>query len=107
MSVVEIEVRLDVSLRRVCRLSGARPGWIAELVEHGVLEVRGPTPTRWRFDQHALSRLLRARRMQRDLGLNPAGIALALELTDEVRHLRRRVHALGSTPEDPADTRPD
>lgn len=102
MSVVQIE-RVEVSLRRVCRLSGARPGWIAELVDHGVLEVRGPTPTRWRFDEHALSRLLRARRMQRDLGLNPAGIALALELSDEVRRLRQRVRTLAPASESHTD----
>lgn len=106
MRVVQIEAQLEVSLRRVCRLSGARPGWIAELVEHGVLEARGPTPTRWRFDQQALSRLLRARRMQQDLGLNPAGIALALELTDEVRMLRRRVRALAAAPEALRESRP-
>jgi chaperone modulatory protein CbpM len=63
-------------------------------VAQGVIEVRGLTPARWHFDEEALGRLLRARRLERDLGLNAAGIALALELTEEVRRLRRHLRVL-------------
>lgn len=94
MTVYRLEPGDRISLRRVCRISGTRPAWVAELVAQGVVEARGPTPTRWHFDEEALGRLLRARRLERDLGLNPAGIALALELTEEVRRLRRHLRIL-------------
>ena len=37
---------------------------------------------------------MRAHRLQRDLGLNLAGVALALELLDEIEALRSRISAL-------------
>lgn len=89
--VIRIESRTRMSLRRLCRLSGARPALVAQLVEHGVVEVRGTRPIRWTFDEAALARALRALRMQRDLGLNTAGVALAMELSDEVRRLRSQL----------------
>ncbi|HSG90281.1 MAG TPA: chaperone modulator CbpM [Pseudomonadales bacterium] len=90
-TIVTLEAHTEVSLRRVCRISNARPTWVAELVAHGVVEPLGPRPTRWRFDDRSLARLLRARRLERDLGLNPAGIALAMELSDELRRLRDQI----------------
>lgn len=94
MTVYRLEPGDRISLRRVCRLSGTRPAWVAELVAQGVVEVRGRTPAQWHFDEEALGRLLRARRLERDLGLNAAGIALALELTEEVQRLRRHLRVL-------------
>lgn len=90
-----------IGLRRLCRLTGARPAWVAELVELGVLEVRGERPGRWRFDDEALSRSLRARRLAIDLGLNPPGIALALDLADRLRRTRRELDALRGLPAGP------
>ena len=39
-------------------------------------------------------RLVRALNLQRDLDINPAGAALALELLDEIDHLRERLRTL-------------
>ena len=89
--ILSIEARTEVALRRLCRLTGARPALVAQLVEHGVVEVRGSRPLHWTFDDRALARALRALRMQRDLGLNAPGVALAMELSDEVRRLRSQL----------------
>ncbi|MEE4300705.1 MAG: chaperone modulator CbpM [Pseudomonadales bacterium] len=94
MSVIRFEMGQAIGLRRLCRLTGTRPAWIAELVAHGVIEVRGERPTRWRFDEAALGRSLRARRLAADLGLNAAGVAVAMELADRLRRTRRELDAL-------------
>jgi chaperone modulatory protein CbpM len=99
VSVVRLHRERLLSLRRLCRLTGSRPAWVAELVELGVLEARGERPTRWRFDERALTRSLRARRLAADLGLNPPGIALAFDLAERLRRTRHELDALrGSAP---------
>lgn len=76
-----------------CRVSDET---IFVLVAEGVLNPRGPTRDEWRFGIRDLGRALSAVRLERDLGLNPAGAALAIDLLDEVQRLRDRVRLLES-----------
>lgn len=69
---------------------------IVELVEEGVIEPVVRRDRRWEFTGESLVRARRAISLQRDLGLNVAGVALALDLLDELEDLRRRMHALES-----------
>jgi chaperone modulatory protein CbpM len=78
-------------LARCCELSAER---LLILVDEGILEPRGSSERDWRFDAVDLARARCARRLERDLGLNAAGIALALELLEESRALRSRVRLL-------------
>lgn len=66
--------------------------WIVLLVEEGIVEpVTGTDIRQWRFSGTSLRRVRTAQRLQHDLGLNIAGIALALDLLDEIELLRRRL----------------
>jgi chaperone modulatory protein CbpM len=78
----------------LCRLSRAH---LVELVEEGVARPVGRTPDDWRFPASDLARLRRALRLQRDLGVNPAGVALAMDLLDEIERLRARLRRLEGT----------
>lgn len=78
-----------VSLAQVSRLCRVGEAWIVELLEEGVVEAAGRGPEGPRFDALALRRLHVAARLRRDLGVNPAGAALALDLMDELAELRR------------------
>jgi chaperone modulatory protein CbpM len=49
----------------------------------------------WRFRGSALRRTRLALSFARDLEVNPPGIALALDLIDEIDALRARLHRLG------------
>ncbi len=69
---------------------------IIELVEEGVLMPVGGEPLFWRFSGIHMRRATVALRLQRDLGVNPAGAALALHLLDEVDELRARLRVLGA-----------
>jgi chaperone modulatory protein CbpM len=62
---------------------------IVELVEEGVLSVIEVHTTEWRFSGAALRRVRIALRLERDLGINLPGVALALELLEELAQLRR------------------
>lgn len=91
---IEAEIVGSLTLIELSRCSAVPVDWIVDLVEHGVLDPKGGTSRDWRFESHSLSLVIRARRLQTDLGLNLEGIALALNLLEENAALRRRLHAL-------------
>lgn len=91
-----VDERSTVTLAELCRSCDVQVEWISLLVEEGVLEpVPDTTRAHWQFARTQLPRVHTAARLQRDLGLNVSGIALALELMDEIRDLRTRLDALG------------
>jgi chaperone modulatory protein CbpM len=67
---------------------------IEEMVLHGILEPQGTTTQTWVFEYSALSRTQKALRLHRDLEINWQGIALALELLEEVQELRQALIVL-------------
>ncbi|MDA3919598.1 MAG: MerR family transcriptional regulator [Salinisphaera sp.] len=93
-----IEEHHVLSLGQICRSCGVRADWVILLVDEGVLEPLKIDETHFQFTARHMRRLHTARRLQRDLGLDIAGIALALELMDEIRELRNRLQALGEPP---------
>ena len=67
---------------------------IVALVDEGIVEPAGDERGQWRFSGAQLRRAATALRLQRDLGVTPAGAALVLDLLDEVDRLRARLRAL-------------
>ncbi|MGE0765268.1 MAG: chaperone modulator CbpM [Hyphomicrobiaceae bacterium] len=71
--------------------------WIAELVEHGVIEPIGRSRSDWKFTSLTIVRVAKARRLERDLDLNPASLAIVLDLLDQIEDLRVQLKKLQST----------
>ncbi len=90
-----IDEQSRMSLVEVCRACSRHAEWVIELVEEGVLEPVGRSPDQWRFPPTALQRALVAARLQHDLGINLAGVALALDLLDEINALRIQLRRPG------------
>ena len=91
--VLEEDVELSLAdLCRVCQLSAEQ---VFQLVDEGLLEPRGRNPGQWRFHGRSVRRVRCVMRLERDLGVNLAGAALALELLDELQRLRARLNRLG------------
>lgn len=95
LAICILEEQTQLTLADLCRACAVHAERIIELVDIGVLEPRGREPARWRFSGASLHRARRALRLQRDIGLDLAGAALALELLDEIESLRARLRALG------------
>lgn len=74
-------------LSGVCRVHEEQ---IIELVEEGVIEP-DIQQQHWVFPSTQLRRIGRAVRLQRDLEINAAGVALALDLLEEIEELRARL----------------
>lgn len=88
----DIEYSLTLAeLSRCCNVPAEK---ILVLVGEGVLNPCGHSEREWRFASVDLVRAMSALRLERDLGVNPAGAALAVELMDEMQRLRERVRLL-------------
>lgn len=79
---------LELNIHEFCLSADLPTEYLFEIIEHGILEPRGQTPEDWLFDAAALAIAKRALRLRRDLELEWAGIALALQLMDELEQLR-------------------
>ena len=90
-----LEEESGLSLQDICRVCAAQSVEIIELVHEGVLHPGGESDSDWQFTGVHVHRAQRALRLQRDLGVNLPGVALALQLMDEMEHLRARLQAMG------------
>ncbi|MEN6587530.1 MAG: chaperone modulator CbpM [Sulfuricella sp.] len=95
LAICILEEQTQLTLADLCRACAVHAERIIELVDIGLLEPHGREPARWRFSGTSLHRARRALRLQRDIGIDLAGAALALELLDEIESLRARLRALG------------
>ena len=91
-NIVEDEPRL--TMRQLCDACAVRAEYIIELVDEGCIEPSGVEKSHWCFSGVSMQRVKKAKRLQQDLGLNLAGVALAIELFDEIERLRARLERM-------------
>jgi chaperone modulatory protein CbpM len=82
-----------LTVQDLSRMCGVEESHIVEFVEEGVLTAVAIETSEWHFTGAALRRTRLALRLERDLELNLAGVALALELMEELEQLRRELRA--------------
>jgi len=95
-----LDEQLRLTLQEMCRICGIHAEYLMELVDEGIIAPQPPGRRRmprvprathnWRFDGIAVVRVQRAMRLQQDLGVNLPGVALALDLLEEMERLRQR-----------------
>lgn len=85
--------QVTISVTEICQACSCRTELIVELVHEGVLDPLDPTREEWHFSGNSLATVRAAHRLQRDLGINVEGIALVLELMDEISTLRSQVQS--------------
>ena len=91
-----VEAGTTCTLDELCLSCKVDAQWIAELVEYGAIEPVGQNKADWTFTHLTIVRVAKAKRLQRDLALDISGLALALELLDEIDGLRLRLKAFES-----------
>ena len=91
-SSVIVDDRLALSLEEVCIACDVDQAVIVEFVEEGIVEPRVINANPWQFSGVMLPRLAQALRLQRDLELNTAGVAIALDLLGEIERLRKQLN---------------
>lgn len=91
-----VESHMTISFDQLCRSCSMDADWVILLVDEGILDpVRSPgqSAQRWHFRPSHIQRARTAARLHRDLSINVAGLALALDLLDEIDDLRARLDA--------------
>lgn len=58
-----------------------------------MIEPLSDSGSNWRFASLSILRVAKAKRLERDLNSTPPGVALVLELLDEIADLRSRLKA--------------
>ena len=102
-----------LTLAEISNACAVQTEYIIELVDEGLITPElspeitpeaGPQfspetrePHSWRFTGMHLRLVRIASHLQSDLGVNLAGVGLALQLLDEVEALRARLNAVGTT----------
>jgi len=92
---VVVEEEIHLTLVELCQACSAEEEHVTAWVFEGVLEPVGDSPQDWRFGGESLRRARLALRLSRDLEINPPGVALALDLLDEIAALRARLQRAG------------
>jgi len=78
-----------VTIGDLCRSCTVEVETVTLLVDEGILDPVGSDVETWQFAVTSLRRVKTAIHLQRDLGVNLAGAALALELLDRIAELER------------------
>ncbi len=86
-----IEQDMEFTVEELCRSCMLQLDRVVELVQEGVLDPSSGSYTQWRFKASSIRRVRTAMRLQRDLGVNLAGAALALELLNRIAELESRL----------------
>jgi chaperone modulatory protein CbpM len=89
-----------LTLEELARACGVEQDWVVRRVHAGILggqpgDVGHVQVTSWRFRSGDLLRARSLLRVERDFDANEDVAALVVDLSDEVRRLRARLHALG------------
>jgi len=79
---------LVVDMQEFCQVVDMPVAYVMEIVEHGIVEPQGKRPDEWLFDTYSLSVAKRAVKLHHELELEWDGVALALNLLDELEQVR-------------------
>ena len=85
------------TLTDVCERTALSREAVKDLVDLGVIRPLAESSRgarEWTFHDRALARLQRASRLRRELELDWAGVAVAMDLMEEIQQLRREVDTL-------------
>lgn len=86
-----LDENLEFSLHQICRYCDLESEQVVEMVTEGIVEPRGDRPVNWRFNGYMLKRVQIATRLQRDLEINMPGVAVIIDLLNELEELRQRL----------------
>jgi len=102
LSGVLLDEQVELSLSELSYACCSSAEWIIELVDEGGLEVishkrHKSQNTPWRFSADSLLKAQTARRLQRDLNINLAGVVLVLDLLQQIEQLESELSILKNT----------
>ena len=86
-----VDESIEITIVELCESCAVDAELVEAMIEEGILEPTGKRGAEWCFPYISVKRTRTVVRLQRDLGVNLAGAALALELLDRMEDLQRRL----------------
>jgi DNA-binding transcriptional MerR regulator len=80
-----------LTLEELAHAARLHPDLVASFVDFGLLEPAGQDGPRLLFDTQAVLRVRAIQRLRRDLGVNLAGVAVILDLTERLRTMQQEL----------------
>ncbi len=84
-----LEEEQGLSIGELCRLCRVHADYVLDLIDEGIIEPSGDAVTGYRFHGECVIRTRKAIRLQQDMGMNLAGVAMVLDLLDEIAELKK------------------
>jgi chaperone modulatory protein CbpM len=85
---------LTYTLSELCEICEVHVERINEIIDYGIIASKEKSPKQWRFSYSEMETLQKVLRLERDLDLNMPGIAMTLDLLEQVETLRKQVDLL-------------
>ncbi len=89
-----LEEDSQVTLAQLCDACAVHAEAVEAMVEEGIVAPIGGGLSKWRFTRSSVVRVRTVLRVQRDLHVNLAGAALALDLLERIEALNARLKSL-------------
>lgn len=89
-----LEEDTEVTFAELCEACAVQAEAVEAMIEEGIVSPTGESQGRWRFSRSSVVRVRTVVRMQRDLQVNLAGAALALDLLERIDQLSARLRSL-------------
>ena len=95
MPAVElIDEQTTFTLVELCRSCAVEAEFIEAMVEQGILEPSGKHGRHWCFPSSSLRRTRITLHLQRDLGVNLAGVEVILRMSQQIAQLQKATEEL-------------
>jgi chaperone modulatory protein CbpM len=94
---VVIDETHEITVTELCEVCSVEHALVESLVQEGILDPVGGQPDELRFHYTSVYRTRTVVHLQKDLGVNLAGAALALELLERIENLQRQLRGVGSS----------
>jgi chaperone modulatory protein CbpM len=88
LSGVIFDETTEITIIELCEVCSIEQTLVEQLVQEGILDPVDSRRGELRFPYSSVRRTRTVVRLQRDLGINLAGAALALDLLDRIENLR-------------------
>lgn len=89
-----IDENITFSVSEICTYCDISKELLVQMMEHGVFNFSHELPEDFQIDLKTVKRIESAYRLHRDLEINIPGVALILELQDELAMLRDELNLL-------------
>lgn len=87
----ETELYFQLTLTELSTSFGVQSETIIEIINEGIVDAKQDAQGEWHFDSESLSIVRTVLHLHRDLGVNMAGAALALDLMREIESLQAQL----------------